>query len=358
MMDNLERDLGINNINSIDMSINSDLLDDDDMSFGNISTIDNASDFSESDDRNFQPKTGIIIDLSDDDDIKPAKTIKASIDPKSSGIKVDANFDSNFIDETQAYNLIDMETEYFDEDDDDLMLAEKIKLEEKSENDVITEARNDNQGQVEKDYWKNITKKHAKSNTKKAYNTHFHLSGNPKADMEFFNNAMGINSDNISSENDTGAENSVISNITGIASASSETSSASTSGEASGFRESLNHSNINYTEILRDLVKILNIDILINEDNSFTLFDLCDDEVEYRCNDLDELQIALQPYMEDVFIYPLQAITGKKLKTCKEWCDWYSDETNRIAYPKCVEDIKYCDVVANHLKECAIEDLI
>lgn len=346
-------DIDLETVNQVDLSINPKFLDDDD-SFGSLKISDSQDDNFE-DDRNYQSKTGVIIDLSDDTSKAEIRTITADINPCNSNIEVYKNFDSDNLESTD-YNRIDMETEYFDDEDEDIVAAkptkqtkqvsgESIAFENDSE-DIHESAIN---GEVTKDYWRKLAKKHAASNKRGAYNTHFHLSGNPKADREFFNQAMGGNSGEFSEESI--ASTSAQGNVTGI---------AASSGESASFGESLNTSTTDssYTKELNDLLKILNIEILLNSDNSFTVLDLLDDSVEYRCSDIAELKFALQPYLEDCFIYPLQIATNEKLSTCEEWCKWYENEVNRKAYPRCADDIKYCDLVANHLQECAIEELI
>ena len=61
----------------------------------------------------------------------------------------------------------------------------------------------------------------------------------------------------------------------------------------------------------------------------------------------------LNPYVQDCFIIPLQVETGNNFKTCKEWSDWYTPEMEK-KYPQCKQDVKYCDLYANHLPECKL----
>ena len=90
-MDSKEFD--IENLNEIDTHIDSRYLDDDSDSFGSIK-ITNTKDTSdlEFDDRNFSKNTGIIIDLSDDDDIVSTKKISANLNSEN-GIDIQSDFD-------------------------------------------------------------------------------------------------------------------------------------------------------------------------------------------------------------------------------------------------------------------------
>lgn len=344
------KELNLDNINKIDMSINPAFLDDDD-SFGSI-TISDTDAETYADDRNFQPKTGIIIDLSDDEDARPIKELKAEVDSVTSDIKVKTNYNQETDYIASTYNQIDMDTDYFDDDDLDLV-TEDFNAKSEDVNftndtiELIDEKLID--GTVNANYWQDVAKRHAKSNKKGAHNMHFHIAGNPKQEQELFNAAMDTQFDsNLSSSDNVGQ------NITG------GSVTACSGGESGGFGESLSKkvSDNSFTDTLRDLLKIINIEIIVNSDNSYTVLDLCDDSNEYSCKDTEALQSALQPYMEDCFIYPLQIATKNKFKTCAEWCNWYADENNRKLFPKCVDDIKYCDVIANHLDECVMEDLI
>lgn len=342
-----EKDLNLENVNSIDMSINPAFLDDDD-SFGSLTVKD--EDYA--DDRNFERNTGIIIDLSDGD-IETPKIISADIDLNSSDINISKNFSSTAIDADPAnFNSIDMETEYFDEDDIELVAknasdkkskaAPKNPLffeAEETEDVFIDEKLED--GAVDNDYWKNITKKHNKSVKKGAYNTHFHLSGNPKADMEFFNDSMSLRSNTASFPEVT--DSAVDSNITGVA------------ASEGSFCESV-EAKMNYKKFFQEILDIIGVDVIKNSDNTFTVIDFCSDNSEHSCADMNEVKVTLQPYIEDCFIYPLQIATNQKLATCKDWCNWYASEDNQKAFPNCAEDIKYCDVIANHLEECQIGD--
>ncbi len=69
------------------------------------------------------------------------------------------------------------------------------------------------------------------------------------------------------------------------------------------------------------------------------------------CKDNTEVFSNLKPYIDDCFVYPLQIATGEKFKDCKDWCDWYKGE-NCDKFPKCSNDIKYCDLIANHINDC------
>lgn len=321
-------ELDLENINEIDTSIDSRFLDDDD-SFGSIKIADDDK-FSE-DDRNFKKQTGVIIDLSDTDDIEiPSKTISADI--SDNGISIRKNF--NDIDDFSGYNEIDMETKYSEDDE--------VEVNSQPKKGLILED-NTEDGTVSDDYLDKLSKKHKKSITKGAYNTHFHFAGNPEAEREFFNQAMG----NVSLSNNLGSVDAAsASNITGAAG-------------GGGFGEALQKSSPldRYSQLLKDILNIINVEIIINSDDSYAVLDLCDDSNEYQCKDLAELKDTLYPYLEDCFIYPLQIETGLNLKSCEDWVNWYTDE-NKAKYPKIASDITYCDLIANHLDKCKFEDLL
>ena len=337
-------DKNLENINEIDLSIDPRFIDDD-LSFGSINIVDKDSDIAV-DDRPIQSKTGIIIDLSDSEEDSTPKRISAQLN-KEGSIDIDNTFQSAFDLDSQSYNTIDMETDYIDDDMEDavkeVVPAQKISV-TKDVNPLFFENVDEKfDGEVSKDYWREVAKKHAKSNKKGAYNTHFHLSGNPKADREFFNAAMGAHSAEFSASE--GGE--VIGNVTGVAGDVS----------ATGMGESLEASNHNYSEKLQEIFDIIGVDVIKNSDKSYSVIDLCDIESEYTCSDLAELTLTLQPYIEDCFIYPLQIATKLSFDSCKDWVNWYNSLDDKSKYAKLETDIDYCDVLANHLDECRIGEL-
>lgn len=355
-------DIDIENINQIDTSINPKFLDDDD-SFGSIRDVSTNENFS--DDRNFQPKTGVIIDLSDDEDARPIRKIEAKVN-NMNGIDIETNFNSDLLNSAE-YNSVDTETDYFDDEDDDLILKTATKKDAviSFENDLdesieMAEAKKKKPtGEVNKNYWRDLTKKHLKSNKKGAYNTHFHLAGNPKADREFFNRAMGLGDSEMDDAAIDGITSvSITGNINGIAAAGDALGDFG-GGDGGSMGESVSAKKCIDSNVraLKELLDITGLEIIKTADNSFILIDLLEPETEHNCKDIDELKYNLQPYMEDCFIYPLQIATNQKFNRCEDWCRWYDNEENRKAYPKCADDVKYCDLVANQLNIKLIEDL-
>lgn len=323
-----EKDL--ENINIIDMECSA--IDDDD-SFGSIQS-------SASDDRNLESKTGIILDFSDDD-ARPMRTITAEISPEGS-LHIDRGI-TDYNDDFHDYNEIDMETAYADDEydiedsyttenpadkvfftDDDLDAKELV------DSEMLDEAKKKKKpvttGQVEADYWDKVTKKHNNSNKKGALYTGFRFVGNPEKEIEFFNKAMG------------NAESAV----EGSSAAASEPADIS----AGGFGESL-------TEDLHTLTPIFDIigfEVFPNHDNSeITVIDSCDVEPEFTCSNIKEVLTRLYPYIEDCFIYPLQIKTNQNLNSCEDWVKWYSED-NKKEYPKCADDIAYCNLISKFLK--------
>ena len=335
-----------NNINEIDLSIDSRFIDDDDdISFGSVKITDKASnnDF-DAEDREFNKNTGIMIDLSDtDEDLLP--TIKHK------KLELTASKVTDLEEDYSDYNEVDMET-YISEDDEvyedtsDEISVDELAFKNDESNRQLDEYLKKPDGEVAKDYWKQPAKKHAASNKKGAYNLHFHLSGNPKLEQELFNKAMTPNTKEANYDGAYEGAGNTSNNIVGTA-------------DCGGFGESLNNKTFdNYTKQLKDLLAMMNLEIIINSDNSYTLFDLCDDSSEYLCKDINELKNSLYPYLQDFFIYPFQINTGLKLNSCEDWVNWYNTSASDTLKAKYKNDIAYCDLIANHLDECKIEDLI
>lgn len=348
-----EKDL--ENINQIDMECT---CCDDDESFCEINNNDQADDCT---DRSYQRTTNIILNFNDDDDESTSKTRTICADINNDKITINKNFNSAF-DDAEDINSIDMETDYFDDDDPDFYSAVrktntvKSMFDDDDEDyfedkqlidDSLIESKKASTGDVEADYWKKLAKKHADSNKKGAYNTHFHFAGNPKLEMELFNHDMQPNTEVKTiglgdigmdlSGNLTGSEGGEISgNITGIAAG----------GEASGsVGESL-------TEELCELTPIFNIlGFTINkqDNNTFKAIDDCNIEADIEADNMKDLISKLSPYIDDCFIYPLQIQTGEKFKTCNDWANWYTCDKEK-EFPKCKNDINCCKILATYLK--------
>lgn len=316
------------NINEIDLEVSPAALDDDD-TFVLNDTEDEISDSISDSDRNYIKNTGIMIDLSDDEDLvskSSTRTIMANLD--DSGINVSKNFKSvSDIDTLTGYNEIDMETDYADDDDyieNDVLDSNRDTDKVVFDNDDLDEAMQG--GEVDKNYWKDITKKHRKSIKKGAYNSHFHFSGNPKADREFFNHAMGSNSNDFSE--DAIAADSISGNITGVA-----------SGESASFGESLDKDKNDF-----ELLDYLGYKIT-ESDGKFIATDIIGNNVEVVGNSVSDILEQLSEVVASCILIPLEAATGNKFKTCKEWVDWY--QNNSDDYPELADDIKLCSRISN-----------
>lgn len=394
-------------INQIDMSINSAYLDTEDDSFGSI-VVTNSTTDSDNTDRNYNKNTGIIIDLSDDD-ISPEKSLrKISADIDDNSINIRRNFNSSSINEPAFYNDIDLETDYFDDEDEELVakLAQnsKPKLSTKStsvdnnyslyntrdkkfydiidgeltlvqdssmryakksdaykaladiisfyeeqgkdfdttfisismpgaEQEALSEANKTKTSNL-KHSLKKMQKDHAKTIKKGAYNMHMHFSGNPEADRDAFNQAMSFNS--------TSGESAVV------------------SGNMCGsMGESLDSNTV--LNMIPRFFTLLGVDVFLNSDNSLTVVDTNSrNQEENICTTMEEFKETIQPFVEDIFIFPLQMLTDQKFNTCKEWCTWYNNLSaeEKEIYKNIETDINYCDLFANHLNLATLKEVL
>ena len=394
-------------INQIDMSINPAYLDTEDDSFGSIAVTDSTAD-DDNTDRNYNKNTGIIIDLSDDD-ISPEKSLrKISADIDNNSINIHRNFESSSINEPAFYNDIDLETDYFDDEDEELVakLAQnsKPKLSTKStsidnnyglyntrdkkfydiidgeltlvqdssmryakksdaykaladiisfyeeqgkdfdttfisiftpgaEQERLSEANKTKTPNL-KQSLKKMQKEHAKTVKKGAYNMHMHFSGNPEADRDAFNQAMSFN-------NTSGESAAVSGNM------------CRSIGESIDSNAVLN--------MIPRFFTLLGVDVFLNSDNSLTVVDTNSrNQEEVICTTMEEFKESLQPFVEDIFIFPLQMLTDQKFNTCKEWCTWYNNLSakEKESYKNIETDINYCDLFANHLNLATLEEVL
>lgn len=176
-------------------------------------------------------------------------------------------------------SVIDEYTEEFTNE----FTSEEI-LNEKKKNKKIT------QGEVEKDYWDKLSKKHAKTNVKGAYNTSFHFSADPEREAELFNNSFGIQ------------------NI--------ETSLDSTESSVEAVCE--NKSKNKYQKLFEDLLLITGFEIEKDEDNNYIIKDLCNSLPNVKCSSKNEILNQLKPYIQDTFIFPLEITTGECFQDYKD----------------------------------------
>lgn len=285
-----------NNVNEIDMECKGYDDDIDELSVANYS-----SDASH-EKRDLNQKTGIIINLNDDEDL-------------------DVNaYDSS----------IDLETDYPDDDFEEKELIDDDILESRKKKKIATS------GEVEADYWKKITARHKKSNKKGAYNTSFHFAGDPEKEAEFFNHAMG--SDFADTDLAT-----VSGNITGSSSGDSAMS------DGGGMGESLNE---NYSNTLNKLLECIGFELIKNSDGSLTILDDCGLSSDTICQDIATAIKILNPFIHDYLIGTLQVTTGESFDNYNDWVIWYKDDKIKNLYPDCSDEVNYCDLIANNIDKC------
>lgn len=298
-----------------------------------VHTANNAYSVSDTANDAYKRDTGIIIDLSDDDE--PLRTISADISyvQGTPSVNITRNYsqvssiDSNYNDD--GYNAIDMETAHYDDtedmDDTPTGLIDEAMLDEK---------KTVNQGTVEADYLARMQKKHAKTVKPGAYNTHFHFSGDPAKEAEIFNHDMSTT------------------NAAGSGSLVGSVSSAGDAGGAGGAGgESLTSRHMNGKAIdarkvlLEELFAIIGFDVIPDSDEAVTAFDLCDKETDIHADNMPELLDKLYPYIDTCLICPLEVSTGQSFDTYDDWCSWYDSDDNKTKYPSCAKDIEYCRVL-------------
>lgn len=397
----------LENINPIDLSFTGDIDDDNFIVKETPSCFtSNTNENLESEEPNYKKETGIIIDLRDEDDtkiepkkrfrsfyeqeaeeIQPLRTISADIDDYGN-LNFNKNFNSDLDYPVKDTNEIDLEYNGPIDDEIDLHATTNTKmnsLEQEFYNqkhmnrnnlksfknktildfnedpeyfnneliseDLIEEKKKVTQGEVEADYWKKLQKKHKNSNVKGAYNTHFHLAGNPKLEQELFNHDMNTGKIPGSAGSSNSEHAPMEGNPEAAVASGDATGSVSVGGDggASGsFGESLKE---NYTKQLKDIFNIIGFEIIKNNNNTYLAIDLCDDNNSLECKDKEDLVIQLKPYIDDCFVCPLEIATGKKFNTYNDWISWYNDG-NKDNFPKFSSDIAYLDIIANHLNDC------
>lgn len=397
----------LENINPIDLSFTGDIDDDNFIVKETPSCFtSNTNENLESEEPNYKKETGIIIDLRDEDDtkiepkkrfrsfyeqeaeeIQPLRTISADIDDYGN-LNFNKNFNSDLDYPVKDTNEIDLEYNGPIDDEIDLHATTNTKmnsLEQEFYNqkhmnrnnlksfknktildfnedpeyfnneliseDLIEEKKKVTQGEVEADYWKKLQKKHKNSNVKGAYNTHFHLAGNPKLEQELFNHDMNTGKIPGLAGGSNGEHAPMEGNPEAAVASGDATGSVSVGGDggaSGGFGESLKE---NYTKQLKDIFNIIGFEIIKNNNNTYLAIDLCDDNNSLECKDKEDLVIQLKPYIDDCFVCPLEIATGKKFNTYNDWISWYNDG-NKDNFPKFSSDIAYLDIIANHLNDC------
>ena len=370
-----DKELDLTNVNEIDMECN---VDEDDDGFGGfvkakpktfvnnkISSTDSQINYTPNkndpqpigaanDDREISTKTGIVLDFGETEyDINPkdieivSKPITAQLNDEN-GININQPL---HLEDFSGYNSIDMECSVGEDDDFGGFTEEKIShsgdfLDFGDDDDIerqlvseeiVKESKKqaDNQisqGNVEDDYYDKLKKKHAATNKKGAYNTHFHFSYDPKQEMDDFNH------DN--------TPLGPIPNASNVAEVGAGDSNMTVAAQGMGMAEG-------YRKLFEDLLLITGFELNDCGNGEYKLKDMYNDKSEKVCKTINDVEDFLNPYVQDCFIIPLQIETGEQFKTCKDWVNWYTPEMEK-KYPQCKQDISYCDLCANHLHECKL----
>ena len=100
---------------------------------------------------------------------------------------------------------------------------------------------------------------------------------------------------------------------------------------------------------IKKLLNLLGFKVFKNN-NTYKLIDLCNFKNKIDCNTKEDVFSQLQPYIMDYIIYPLQNDTEETYDNYVDWCNWYKGE-NCKKYPNNKDDIIYCDLLANHIKD-------
>lgn len=304
-----DKELDLSQVNQVDMECDIPLDDDDLGGFGN--------DKGESESRPVEKKTGIILNFGDDDteiSFKPQE-LEVVDKPIVKQMDFDENefrpqpvseedyFNGNF----KGYNAIDMECSIGEDDDFDVKPAStKVDtLQDEDDKELVNEeivkesvkkaAEQISQGKVEDDYYDKLKKKHAKTNVKGAYNTHFHFAADPEQEMQDFNHDM--------------TPQGSIPNATTVATA--DGGEGMVMGEANETK--------NYRKLFEELLFITGFELVPDDSGKCRIKDKFSSQPEQVCSTINDVEDFLRPYVEDCFIIPLQIETGEKFTNCKDW---------------------------------------
>lgn len=318
-------------------------------------------------DGNSYEKTGIIVNLSDDDSFTPHISMLHPKDLENIKKPVSDNIPDGIPPEEMIYNEVDMETycgedddhfegevsstgmrkEFNFDDEDDFEVDPQLVFEEKR-----SKTKRVSTGEVEDDYWEKLKKKHSKTVVKGAAPYHLRVGGfDPEKEMELLNHDLTPNG-NPFKQQVIGAVDTDFSYGDGDVGSSEGSADGSVGGDsgASGGSvggESLNKNN--YTKLFESLIDMIGFKVT-KKDNSYLVEDLYTDGNAFNCSCTKDIVERLDTYIRDFTILGLQESTGNKLNSYKEWSDWYRDE-QKAKYPKSKRDIEYCDLIANHLND-------
>lgn len=277
-------------------------------------------------------KTGIMVDLSDDDDVTPVRNFPKDIQKQNSLNNQPTNMDNTSGENVDNY--IDMECSYGEDDDADFARKKPVMPEETGlVLEKTTKKNYIDQGTVEKDFWDKLQKKHLKSAKKHTFTPpHTHFSGNPKAEMDMFNADMH-----------TGSIPTTPGAMIGADVGAGESSGA---GDAGGScAESLNK-KIN--EGLSDVFDIIGFKI-IDSGDKLKAVDAYDKNNCYEGKDMSEILFQLKPYVDDYFICPLEVRSKQKFDNYTDWINWYDTNCDKEDLSNCADDITYIKIVAKYI---------
>lgn len=337
-----EIDLG--NVNQIDMECSVADDDDDFIVRSSKPSGDGLDGDVLNEGREIKSHTGIIINLSDDESQALARRHFQRGAPEiPQGETMNLDEPTNF----NGINEIDMECSIGE--DDDFGFPNGRNTEQSfvegtlTDDEIMNEERGKpsnplNQGVVEDDYYERIKKRHAATNVRGAYNTHFHLSGCPERDMYEFNRGTHA----------VGPVPSMPTTLGNIDGGEAEGVSASAEGMAMG--EELNEE---YKGLFNDILLITGFELKPLDKGGCCLRDTLMDGEDIPCSSIEDVKSTLYPYVQDCFVVPLQVETGNDLKDPQDWIRWYTPDMAK-RYPQCKHDIDCCNVWANHLGDCGL----
>lgn len=301
--------------------------------------IDDSDSFSQIKDDNKVVKTGVIINLSDDDNYKFEDNLIE--EPKEETFITKHNDFKN--EDPEIWNEIDMSCEYGDDEDfiednaepEELVFDNELVLE-----DVLDEKKKVNQDQIEKDYWKKVQQKHLKSNKKGAYNVHFHLAGNPKKEQDMFNHIMSPETHEAPSDYDYSVlgNTDVVSNDVSVG----EVSGDFGGGDAGGCSESL-------TESLKDVLAVVGFELEECEDNCYNLKDTIENDSCYDKISKEDVFSILKPYIDTYFLVPVELHSQKTFKNYDDCIAWYDNEKDE-KFNNCKDDVNYIKLFVKAFK--------
>lgn len=316
--------------NQIDDEMDEDLIDDDDDSnLDNIKPIVNQTQNSKdeallgSEERDYNGHLGVTVDFGNSAPAPKKQVVQEKKQPVSSKQhKMSDIFESDF-DEIDPELVLDDEQDENNFDEIDPELVDEDMLDERKGDMIDNAVPTD-------DYFSRIAKRHKSSNVKGSYNTHFHFSGNPEREKDLMNHDL------------TPAA------TPGTSLGGSVPSGGEASGGGEGCGESLKKSRS--TKLFENLLFITGFELQPTEDGLYILKDLTDMVPEETCQDQTDALLHLKPYIDDTIITPLQYQTKETFTQPEEWVNWYTPEMQK-KFPRCKEDIEYCQMLMDHLKK-------